>query len=306
VARLAPPPRRVGFEDQIARNKRSTVLVMGFMLVLLFAVIFAIGYLLGAEPVLTFPLALVGAGLYVLVTYRFSLQEVVRAAQARPANPENRAEKLLMFRVEEMAIAAGLPVPQVYVQDSRDINAFATGLKPEASLICVTTGALELLDQEELEGVIAHEMSHIANYDVRLATVTVGVVGAIAMIAEIGVRLLWFGGGRRGGDKKGGPILLIVALVALILAPIFSRLTYLFLSRRREYLADATGAKLSRNPEGLANALEKIKGDLPDDPKGSKTVAGLYIANPWKRSLRQSVFATHPPLEERIKRLRNM
>lgn len=302
-----PPARveRVDFREHIRRNQRQTVLVAGFMLFLLFGVVFGIGYILGYPPILTFVLSLGVAGIYVAISWSRATNTVLLASQARPPNLQAREEKLLLYKVEEMAIAAGLPVPKVYVQDSRDINAFAAGLTPEKAIICVTRGALEQLNQEELEGVLAHEMSHIANYDVRLATVTIGVVGAIAMIAEIGVRMLWFGGGR--GDRKGGhPALILVAILGIILAPILSRLTYLFLSRRREYLADATGASLTRNPEGLADALEKIKGDLPDDPKGSRTVAGLYIANPWKRIQARSVWSTHPPLDERIKRLRQM
>jgi len=206
-----------------------------------------------------------------------------------------------------MALAAGIPTPKVYVQDSKDINAFATGHKPEDAVICATTGALQQLNSEELEGVIGHEMSHIRNRDILVMTVTVGVVGAIALIAEIALRMLFFTGGRSGDRKGGGNIIVIViAIIFIILAPIFSRLTYLAISRRREYLADADGAYLTRNPEGLAKALEKIKADIPDDPKGSKTVAPLYITNPFKRALRDSIWSTHPPLDERIRRLRSM
>ena len=304
---MPEPTERISFEQHIARNKRQTLVVAAFMLLLLFGVVFAIGYILDAPPYFALVLALLVSIVYIAITWARATNTVLLASQARPVNPNVREEKLLAYRVEEMAISAGLPTPRVYIQDSRDINAFAAGLTPQTALICVTRGALEQLNQEELEGVIAHEMSHIANYDVRLATVTIGVVGAIAIIAEIGVRLLWFGGGRRGGDRKGGhPALIIVAIVGLILAPVLSRLTYLFLSRRREYLADATGSKLTRNPQGLADALEKIKGDLPDDPQGSRTVAGLYIANPWKRVELRSVWSTHPPLDERIRRLREM
>jgi heat shock protein HtpX len=208
-----------------------------------------------------------------------------------------------------MALAAGLPTPKVYVQESRDINAFATGHKPEDSIICATTGTLQQLNTEELEGVIGHEMSHIRNRDILVMTVTVGVVGAIALLAEIALRMLFWGGaGRGGGGKKGegNIIIIVIAIIFIILAPIFSRLTYLAISRRREYLADADGAYLTRNPEGLAKALEKIKADIPDDPKGSKTVAPLYISNPFKRALRDSIWSTHPPLDERIRRLRSM
>lgn len=299
-------PRLV--EEHIRKNKRDTVLICMFMVVLLFSVIFAIGWILGAPPIFTMAIGLPIALFYIFITYSFSIQSVISAAGARPANPNNREEKLLMYKVDEMAVAAGLPTPKVYVQDSRDINAFATGHKAEDSIICATTGAIQQLNSEELEGVIGHEMSHIMNRDVLVMTVTVGVVGAIALLAEIAIRMLFWGGGVRGGkrDNQGGGILILVAIIFIILAPIFSRLTYLAISRRREYLADADGAYLTRNPEGLAKALEKIKADIPDDPKGSKTVAPLYIVNPFKRALRDSIWSTHPPIDERIRRLRSM
>ena len=300
-------PRLV--EDHIRKNKRDTVIICMFMVILLFSVIFAVGLILGAPPVLTMMIGLPIALFYIFITYSFSVQSVISAAHARPANPQNREEKLLIYKVEEMAIAAGLPTPKVYVQESKDINAFATGHKPQDSIVCATTGALQQLNTAELEGVIGHEMSHIMNRDILVMTVTVGVVGAIALIAEIVFRMLFWGAatGRGGGKKnQGNAIVLIIAIIFIILAPIFSRLTYLAISRRREYLADADGAYLTRNPEGLAQALEKIKADLPDDPKGSKTVAPLYIANPFKRSRRDSIWSTHPPLDERIRRLRSM
>ncbi|MDH7517415.1 MAG: M48 family metallopeptidase [Candidatus Thermoplasmatota archaeon] len=293
-------------EDHIRKNKRDTVIICMFMVLLLFSVIFAIGLLLGVPPYFTMAIALPIALFYLMITYSFSVQTVIAAAGARPANPQNREEKLLMYKVEEMAIAAGLPTPKVYVQDSRNINAFATGKKPEEAIICATTGALQQLNKEELEGVIGHEMSHIKNRDILVMTVTVAVVGTIALLAEIALRSLFWSGGGRGNKKDGGGIAILIALIFVILAPIFSRLTYLAISRRREYLADADGAYLTRNPEGLARALEKIKNDLPDDPKGSKTVAPLYIANPFKRALRDSIWSTHPPLDERIRRLRSM
>jgi heat shock protein HtpX len=303
---MAQQPRLV--EDHIRKNKRDTVLICMFMVVLLFSVIFAIGYVFNAPPIFTMAIALPVSLIYIFITYSFSVQSVVAAAGARPANPENREEKLLIYKVEEMALAAGLPTPKVYVQDSRDINAFATGHKPNDAIICATTGALQQLNSEELEGVIGHEMSHIRNRDILVMTVTVGVVGAIALLAEIAIRMLFWSGGGRSSDRRGsgGIIIVIIAIIFIILAPIFSRLTYLAISRRREYLADADGAYLTRNPEGLAKALEKIKADLPDDPKGSKTVAPLYISNPFKRALRDSIWSTHPPLDERIRRLRSM
>ena len=298
-------------EDHMAKNRRETVFLMMLMFLILMGLVAAVAAILGMPYPIALIIALPIALIYVGATYSFSVDTVIRAARARPANPSVREEKLLIYKVEEMAIAAGLPTPRVYIQDSEDINAFATGKKPEESVICCTTGALKMLDNEELEGVMAHEMSHIKNNDILVSTVAVGVVGAIALIAEIVIYMIWFGAGRGGGRRgggggEGGLILLLLAIIFIILAPIFSRLTYLAISRKREYLADANGAYLTRNPDGLAKALAKIKGDLPDDPKGSKTVAPLYIANPFKRALRDSMWSTHPPIDERIKRLRSM
>jgi len=296
-------------EDHIRRNKRLTVVICTFMALLFFGIVFAVGYILFSGNLfiaLAFgvPIA-IG---YVAVTYSISVPTVLAAAKARPANPNNREEKLLINRVEEISIAAGLPMPKVYVQDSEYINAFATGKKPQDAVVCVTTGALHKLNQEELEGVIAHEMSHIKNNDILIATVTIAVVGAIALISEIVFwSLFWGGAGRSRGRNDGNVIILVIAILFAILAPLFSRLTYLAISRKREYLADSSGAYLSRNPEGLAKALEKIKADHPKEkPKGSKTVAPLYISNPFKGQSVSSLWSTHPPVDERIRRLRSM
>ena len=294
-------------EDHIRKNKRDTLYICILMIILLFSVIFAIGIILGFPPIFATAIGLPIALLYIGITYSFSVQSVISAANARPANPQKREEKILIYKVEEIAIAAGLPKPKVYVQESSDINAFATGKKPEEAIICATTGAIQKLNNEELEGVISHEMSHIKNHDILVATITVGIVGAIALIAEIALRSLFWSGRTRG--RKGGganAVIIILATIFIVLAPIFSRLTYLAISRKREYLADANGAYLTRNPDGLAKALEKIKNDLPDDPKGSKTVAPLYIANPFKRSFKNSIWSTHPPIDERISRLKSM
>ncbi len=299
--------KRILVEDQIRKNKRLTVLICTFMALLFCGVIFAFGYIFFNNFLIALVFGIPIALVYILVTYSFSVQTVLSAAKARPVNPRVREEKILMYKVEEVAIAAGLPTPKVYVQDSDNINAFATGKKPEKSIICVTTGALRKLKPDELEGVIGHEMSHIKNHDILIATVTIAVVGTIALISEILFYSLFWGGAGRGRRNEGNAILLVIAILFVILAPIFSRLTYLMISRRREYLADSNGAHLTRNPEGLAKALEKIKSDHPQGkPKGSKTVAPLYIANPFKRSLKDSMWSTHPPIDERIRRLRSM
>lgn len=299
--------KRILVEDQIRKNKRLTVLICTFMALLFCGVIFAFGYIFFNNFLIALVFGIPIALVYIFITYSFSVQTVLSAAKARPVNPRVREEKILMYKVEEVAIAAGLPTPKVYVQDSDNINAFATGKKPEKSIICVTTGALRKLKPDELEGVIGHEMSHIKNHDILIATVTIAVVGTIALISEILFYSLFWGGAGRGRRNEGNAILLVIAILFVILAPIFSRLTYLMISRRREYLADSNGAHLTRNPEGLAKALEKIKSDHPQGkPKGSKTVAPLYIANPFKRSLRNSMWSTHPPIDERIRRLRSM
>ena len=219
-------------EEHIAKNKRESILLCIVMFIILLMVITAVAVLLGIPPIIALIIGLPIAFIYVIGTYSFSVKSVLSAARARPANPSIRNEKLLIYKVEEMAVAAGLPTPNVYVQDSRDINAFATGKKPEDAVICATTGALEQLNNEELEGVMAHEMSHIKNNDILVATIAVGVVGAIALIAEIMIYMLWFGGARGGGRRGGGGggesglILFILAIIFIILAPIFSRLTY--------------------------------------------------------------------------------
>lgn len=294
---------KIVVEDHIRRNKRYTIYLCLLMALLFIGVIVAIGYLLFDSILISFLFAVPVAAVYILITYSFSVSTVIKAAGAIQANPQIREEKLLIYRVEEISIAAGLPAPKVYVQKSDYINAFATGRNPEESVICVTTGALKKLNQEELEGVIAHEMSHIKNYDIRVATVTIGVVGAVSLLSEIMLRYLRFGRDRRKEDI----LLLVVAILFAMLAPLFTRLTYLAISRKREYLADSSGAYLTRNPEGLAKALEKIKNDHPGEkPPGSKTVAPLYISNPFRNLNKDSIFSTHPPIDERIRRLRSM
>jgi len=299
--------KKMLMEDHIRHNKRMTLLICTLMALLFIGFVFAIGYIYFGNVYISMFFAIPIAVVYIAITYSFSVETVISAAKARPANPRNREEKILIYKVEEMAIAAGLPKPKVYVQDSDIINAFATGKKPEEAIICITTGALRKLKTDELEGVISHEMSHIQNHDILIATVTIGVVGAISLIAEIIFYSFLWGGGSRGRRNDGNAVLIVIAILLAILAPIFARLTYLAISRKREYLADSSGAYLSRNPEGLAKALEKIKRDHPrGKPKGSKTVAPLYLSNPFKKQNMNSLWATHPPIDERIKRLRSM
>lgn len=295
-------------DDQIRHNKRATVRLFIVVFAILWGAVFGIGVILGYPPIVTGVIALVFGIIYLVSASGFSVEAILKSARAKPADPRIRDQKLLIYKVEELSLAAGMKPPKVYVTPSADINAFATGKDPEHGVIAVTQGALDQLDAEELEGVLAHEISHIKNYDIRIQTYAIALIGIIAMIGE----MLWWsmifgGGGRKQGDARAQAILIVVAIVFIILAPLLSRLAYMAISRKREYLADATGASLSRNPDGLARALRKIAGTEPkENHRGDRTVAGLYFANPLKRTRKSSLWATHPPLEERIERLERM
>jgi heat shock protein HtpX len=297
-------------DDQIRRNKNATVRLFFVVFLIVALLVLVVGYVFLGSILLSAVLALVIGGIYLAIASASGTAAILRSARARPANPAVREEKLLLYKVEELAIAAQIPVPKVYVQEDDDINAFATGKDPEHGIVCVTTTALRELDQEELEGVLAHELAHIKNYDIRVTLYAIALIGLIAMLAEIVFRSLFFGGGRRGGGKEGGAAMLVIFLVAIvfmILAPILSKMVYFAISRKREFLADATGAHLSRNPDGLARALEKIGARQPRPHHGDKTVASLYFDNPFRklgRRERGSLFSSHPPIEERVRRLR--
>lgn len=297
-------------DDQIRRNKNATVRLFVVVFLIVALLVLVIGYVFLGSILLSAVLALVIGGIYLAIASASGTSAILRSARARPANPAIREEKLLLYKVEELAIAAQIPVPKVYVQEDDDINAFATGKDPQHGIVCVTTTALRELDQEELEGVLAHELAHIKNYDIRVTLYAIALIGLIAMLAEIVFRSLFFGGGRRGGGKEGGAGMLIVFLVAIafmILAPLLSKMVYFAISRKREFLADATGASLSRNPDGLALALEKIGARQPRPHHGDKTVASLYFDNPFRKlgkRERGSLFSSHPPIAERVKRLR--
>ena len=295
----------VMLDEQIARNKRRTATLFVVVFLVVVALVMAVAYVFLGSILVTGVLALVIGGIYLLVASSSGTAAILKSARARPANPQVREEKLLLYKVEELALAAQIPVPKVYVQEDDDINAFATGKDPEHGIVCVTTTALRELDAEELEGVLAHELAHIKNYDIRVTTYAIALIGLVAILGEIVWRAMFFGGGRR--DSKVHPAVFLVAIAVMILAPLLSRMVYFAISRSREYLADATGASLSRNPEGLARALEKIGSRQPRPHHGDRTVASLYLDNPFRklgRKERTSVFSTHPPIGERVRRLR--
>jgi heat shock protein HtpX len=231
-------------------------------------------------------------------------------------DPSDPRQRLLDNVVEEIAIAGGLPKPAVYVIPDSDPNAFATGSGPERASIAVTRGLLEKLDRDELQGVVAHELSHVRNYDVRLMTVVAALAGAILLLSDWSRRGLWWGGRSRNSDRSGGgvaaAVFAVVWLVAIILAPIIAQIVSLAVSRQREYLADASGAELTRNPLGLASALQKIEDAVEPTPSIKQGIAHLCIADPRGRALNEreglfaNLFSTHPPIAKRIALLREM
>ncbi|MCR4395603.1 MAG: M48 family metallopeptidase, partial [Candidatus Saccharicenans sp.] len=241
--------------------------------------------------------------------YFYSDKIVLAISRARPVTREEFP--FLYHTVEGLAIAAGLPTPRCYVIEDTAPNAFATGRNPRKAVICVTTGLLQKMNRLELEGVIAHEMSHIKNYDVLLQTVAVVMVGIVALLSDWLLRSLWWGGGRRRSRDRGGnaaSILLLVGIVLAILSPLVAQLMQLAISRRREFLADASGAMLTRYPAGLASALRKIAADPEPLEAANKATAHLYIVNPLKNigGKVNKLFSTHPPIEERIAALEKM
>jgi heat shock protein HtpX len=300
------------FRERIARNRRNSLLLIAAFL----AFITVFGYIIGwawlGDPLkalagLAFALVIgVIAG---LISYYGGDKMVLAASRAREITHDDAP--VLFNVVEEMSIAAGLPMPKVFIVDDTAPNAFATGRDPEHAVVAVTSGLLEKLDRDELQGVIAHEMSHVANFDIRYSMLVGILVGTTVLISDFFLRGLWFGGGRggrRGGD--GGNqlqlIMMLIAIVLAILAPLFARLLQLSISRQREFLADATAVRLTRNPRGLADALQKISGDNEVLEAANRATAHLYIVNPIKKFEKRSkgLFSTHPPIEERIQILR--
>jgi len=289
--------------EQIARNRRASWLLMG-VIVALFAVI---GYVFGLAWTgeQAGGLGLLGvfgvvAIVWSLIGYYTGDKMVLAVSGARLVTHAD--EPRLYNVVEEMTIAAGLAQPPaVYVIEDEALNAFATGRDPARSAVAVTRGLLERLDREQLQGVVAHEISHIRNYDIRFATLVGILVGIIALVADFFLRSTFFGmGRRRGGDSSGGGLMIVVALLLAILAPLAAAAVQFAISRRREYLADASGVELTRNPLGLARALHEIAGDTGRLESANRATAHLYIANPLRRQHTGALFATHPPVDERI------
>lgn len=252
-------------------------------------------------------IALIISGIISFTSYWWSDKAVLAMTGAKPADPKIHFD--FYTTAENIAIAAGLSKPTLYVIDDPAPNAFATGRDPQHAVVVATTGILERLERTELEGVIAHEMSHIQNFDIRLMAIVTVLVGTIAFIADMFMRNLWWGGNRRENNRSGGGVFLIVGIVLAILSPVIATLIKLAISRKREYLADASAANLTRHPDALANALEKIASDPHAMRNVSSATAHLFISNPFKKESGQwlaGLFNTHPPVSERVRILRAM
>jgi heat shock protein HtpX len=270
----------------------------------------AFSYLIGYGPI-GIVIAVVVAGGMAFASYWKSAEVALRMSRARPADPTEYAR--LHNLVEGLCIATGLPKPGVYVVDDPAPNAFATGRNPKHAAIAVTTGLLERMNRVELEGVLAHELSHIRNYDILVSTIAVTLVGVTALLADVGVRSLWFGGRRRGGNDQAGALMALLAVVFLILAPFAAWMLQRSVSRGRESLADFSAVEITRYPPGLISALEKLKDDGTVVQSGNRATAHLWIEEPVPhddRTARSSrwtrLMDTHPPLDERIEALREL
>jgi heat shock protein HtpX len=303
------------FYSQIAANKRNSFLLT-LVVVVLFALLgFSIGYAIGgdvASALFVMVIALVVAALLSAGSY-FSGDALVLAASSAREVDSTSAPQLLNV-VQEMAIAANVPMPKVYVIDDTAPNAFATGRDPQHASVAITTGLLEKLDREELQGVMGHELSHVRNYDIRFALVVGVLVGSIALLADFFLRFTFWGGGRRSSSREGGgnaiqAIMFVVAIVLAILAPmIASRLVQLAVNRQREYLADASSVELTRNPHGIERALAKISADPEVLEVANRATQHMYFTNPIKKFEERSkgLFSTHPATVDRINRLRKL
>ncbi len=300
------------FRDRIALNRRNSLLLIAGFLAFVTVFGYVIGYAWLGDParaLFGLVLAFIVGTVSGLATYYGGDRMVLAASRAKEITHDDAP--VLFNVVEEMAIAGGVPTPKVYVIEDSAPNAFATGRDPEHASVAVTSGLLQKLNRDELQGVIAHEMSHVANYDIRYAMLVGILVGTTVLISDFFLRGLWWRGGR-GRQREGGGqiqlIMIVVAIVLAVLAPLFARLLQLSISRQREYLADATAIQLTRNPKGLADALQKISGDQDVLEVANRATAHLYIANPIKKFEKRAkgLFSTHPPIEERIQILRSL
>ena len=294
--------------QNISSNKRDTVVIFTLFTAIIFAICWFIGeYFTEGGGTSLLGLAFIFSGLSGLFSYFNSDKVILAVSGAKELKYEDAPEVHKL--VENMSIASGIPKPKIYVINDSSMNAFATGRDPQHSVICFTTGIIQRLERRELEGVIAHEMSHIGNYDIRLMSIVSILVGGISLLADWFTRGFFFRGRRRDDDSYVSVIILLVGVILILLSPLIATLIKLAISRKREYLADSTAALITRYPKGLADALRKISQDTEVLETANSATAHLYISDPVrgkKKNKLSSFFDTHPPVEERIRRLESM
>jgi heat shock protein HtpX len=292
------------FREAQSSNKRKTFFLLGVMGALTWLVLISIFTYLGTSSAAIVPIA-VGITLFSVWGSYYGSDKLVLTMTGAKLIQESDNPKLFGL-VQEITIASGLPMPKVAIVEDSAPNAFATGRNPEHALIAFTTGILDAMDRDQLQGVIAHEMAHVGNRDTLVSAVAATTAGVIALISDILMRMMWFGGGRRDRDSNGNPIMLVVSLVVLILAPIAAMMLKSAISRKRESLADATAGAFTRNPAGLRSALEVLAADSTVVRQKSTAVAHIWIESPLDAKAVSKMFASHPPIQERIATLRAM
>ena len=303
------------FEQLISSNRRNSVLLVVLFVMFICILGAILGWAVFGDPRAAIPsimLALVVSSISAIIGYYAGPSAVLAMSGARPVSREEDPQ--LYNIVDELRLASGVPMPAVYMIDTPAMNAFATGRDPQHAAIAVTSGLRQRLKRDELQGVIAHELSHVRNFDTRFMTLMAVLVGVVVLIADMGSRAIFYGGRRRSGDRGGGPIMLVIILLAVVLAiiaPVFAMLIQLAVSRQREFLADASAARMTRYPEGLARALEALAADTEPMHAASRATAHLFIVQPMMANgqrLREggSMWSSHPPIEERVERLRSI
>ncbi len=294
--------------NQISSNKRRTAVLLIVFFMLLAAIGAAVGYLWLGDMTFGVVIAVIIGAIYAMSMIFQSTNVVMSMNHAREVTEQEVPQ--LYHIVEDMAMVAQIPMPRVFIIEDQSLNAFATGSSPENAAVAATTGLLAVMNREELEGVIGHEVSHIRNYDIRISTIAVALASAITLLSSLGSRMIWFGGGRRRSDDRDngtGLLVFLFSILSLILAPLAATLVQLAISRQREYLADASSVELTRNPQGMINALQKLQQSAPMQQPVDAASAALYINDPIKKEERlTSLFSTHPSISDRIERLRQM
>jgi heat shock protein HtpX len=286
----------------IAANKRNTVFIIALFVIIIAGLGYVATFFVGGDPFTITIGTLIGAGVYTLIQYFAASRQALAISGAHEIQ---KSDDPRLYRiVENLAITNGMPMPKVYVIPDDAPNAFATGRDPKHAVVAATTGLLAIMDDDELEGVMAHELGHVQNYDIRVSTIVFGLVVAVGFIADILLRLSFFSGGNRNNNNGGGnPLLLVFGLVALIVSPLVAGVVQAAVSRQREYLADATGAMTTRHPEALASALAKLGAYGRPVRRQNSSMAHMWIADPNKPGLIDRLFSTHPPIAERVERL---